>query len=413
MGSATAIAAVSNVGRVRSNNQDSGYAGTYLFVVADGMGGHAGGDVASALAVERISETDQRYESVADAELALQAALVAANVVLTKTVVDHPELTGMGTTVSALLRVGNHVVLAHIGDSRIYRLRNADLVQVTTDHTFVQKLVESGRITPEEALTHPRRSVLMRVLGDVNSSPEIDTVVVDTVPGDRWLLCSDGLSGVISTERIRNELTRPFPVQAVANRLIQITLDGGAPDNVTVIVADPGDDTTVGTPLVVGSAAAPVAFEAPDARSHAIRLPTLRSHTMRAASTIPSHFEPESEDYLDELIEEDRRRARRRRMVWLAGIVVVIGAIVALIFAGYSWTQSRYFVGTDGKTVIVFQGVQQDLGPIKLSHVARDTMIPLANLSPFAQKQVTQTLSSESFGSAIEIVNRLTDVSSR
>ncbi len=333
--------------------------------------------------------------------------------VLTKTVVEHPELTGMGTTVSAMLRVGGHVVLAHVGDSRIYRFRNAKLTQVTTDHTFVQRLVESGRITPEEALTHPRRSVLMRVLGDVDSSPEIDTLVLDTQPGDRWLLCSDGLSGVVSTERVRSELARTIPVNTVADQLVRITLEQGAPDNVTVVVADLGDDKPFEAPLVVGSAAAPIAFESPDIRSHAIRLPPLRSHTMRAASTVPSHFEPESEDYLDELIEEDRRRALRHRVVWLAGIIVVIGAIVTLILLGYNWTQSRYFVGTDGKTVLVFQGVQQDLGPIKLSHVARDTMIPLNSLSPFAQKQVTQTLSSDSYSAATEIVNRLMDVSSR
>ncbi|MBW8871688.1 MAG: serine/threonine-protein phosphatase, partial [Leifsonia sp.] len=170
---ANKAAAISHVGKIRSNNQDSGYAGRDLFVVADGMGGHAGGDVASAIAVTRIREADHQYESAAEAEFALQSALIAANSLLAETVFEHSELTGMGTTVSAMVRVGDQIAFAHIGDSRIYLFRDGELKQVTTDHTFVQRLVDSGRITEEEAMVHPRRSVLMRVLGDVDASPEI------------------------------------------------------------------------------------------------------------------------------------------------------------------------------------------------------------------------------------------------
>src|SRR5947209_6362301 len=166
----TAGAAVSHVGRVRSNNQDSGYAGTRLFVVADGMGGHAGGDIASAIAVKRIAEADRPYSSPQEAERSLASALLAANQRINDVVEDHSELTGMGTTVSALVRVGDAVSIAHIGDSRIYLFREGELSQITNDHTFVQRLVETGRITPEEAAVHPRRSVLMRVLGDIDQA---------------------------------------------------------------------------------------------------------------------------------------------------------------------------------------------------------------------------------------------------
>ena len=200
-------AAVSHVGKIRANNQDSGYAGKQLFVVADGMGGHAGGDVASAVAIKRVIEVDRPFTSGQDAEFALQAALLAANTLLAETVFDHPELTGMGTTVSAMLRVQNQVAIAHIGDSRIYLFREGELQQVSADHTFVQRLVDSGRITPEEAVVHPRRSVLMRVLGDVDASPEIDTTVMETQPGDRWLLCSDGLSSYVTDDQIKSTLT--------------------------------------------------------------------------------------------------------------------------------------------------------------------------------------------------------------
>jgi PPM family protein phosphatase len=162
-------AAVSHVGKIRSSNQDSGYAGRHLYVVADGMGGHAGGDVASAIATKRIAEADRSYATAEDAEFALQWAFIAANSLLAETVFEHNELTGMGTTVSGIMRVGNRLALAHIGDSRVYRFRDGELEQITTDHTFVQRLVDAGRITADEAMVHPRRSVLMRVLGDVEA----------------------------------------------------------------------------------------------------------------------------------------------------------------------------------------------------------------------------------------------------
>src|SRR5690606_34495683 len=133
---------------------------------------------------------------------ALTQAMLAANAMLADTVFDHPELTGMGTTVSAVALVGNRIAMAHIGDSRVYLLRDGRLQQVSADHTFVQRLVDSGRITAEEAAVHPRRSVLMRVLGDVDASPEIDTELIEVRPGDRWLLCSDGLSSYVTDDKI-------------------------------------------------------------------------------------------------------------------------------------------------------------------------------------------------------------------
>ncbi|WP_343862980.1 PP2C family serine/threonine-protein phosphatase, partial [Frigoribacterium faeni] len=231
-------AALSNVGKIRSNNQDSGYAGTRLFVVADGMGGHAGGDVASAIAIRRIRETDKQYTSPGDAEFALQSSLIAANQLLAETVFEHQELTGMGTTVSAMLRVGDSMAIAHIGDSRIYLWREGELSQITADHTFVQRLVDSGRITAEEAAVHPRRSVLMRVLGDVDAAPEIDTAILGTQPGDRWLICSDGLSSYLAEDRIKKALAAGLDCEQTSRRLVKETLDHGAPDNVTVVIVD-------------------------------------------------------------------------------------------------------------------------------------------------------------------------------
>jgi len=405
-------AAVSHVGKIRANNQDSGYAGGRLFVVADGMGGHAGGDVASAMAIKRIAETDIQYPSARDAEFALRSALLAANTLLAETVFDHQELTGMGTTVSAILRVGDEAAIAHIGDSRIYLLRDDELTQITADHTFVQRLVDSGRITPEEAAVHPRRSVLMRVLGDVDASPEIDTTVHDLRPGDRWLLCSDGLSGYVTDDKMFTVLTTiPDPDEA-AHRLVKESLDQGAPDNVTVIVVDidkSGDSSSV-PPVLVGSAAAPLSFE-PEPPRRPLRLPTLLLHPLRALPPADEHFEPESEEYLDELILEDRRRARNRRIAWLVTIGLVIIAMIAGLVLAYQWTQTRYFVGADGQTVAIYQGIQADVGPVSLSSVYQQTSITLRSLPTYTRETVENTISAGSLADAEEIIERLSNVS--
>jgi protein phosphatase len=404
----TVSAAVSHVGKIRSNNQDSGFAGETLFAVADGMGGHAGGDVASALALKRLAEIDGHYNSAVDAEFALQEAIVAANAVLTETVYEHPELTGMGTTLSALVRVGHSVALAHIGDSRVYRLRDDTLTQITVDHTFVQRLVDSGRITAEEAKTHPRRSVLMRVLGDVDAAPEVDLQVMDTRPGDRWMLCSDGLSGVVEFDDIEKILKNNIAPKDAANALIKESLDHGAPDNVTVVVVDVHQsfESPEVTPVVVGSAAQPIAFEQTVGRRTS-RIPGLRLHPRSPSE--PSHFEPESDDYLDELIEEDRRRGRRRKVTWLVSVLIVLALIAGGLYAGYRWTQTRFYVGESNGFVAIYQGVQQSLGPIQLSHVFQETDIETDALPAFTQRQVENTISADSVTAALEIVKRLSD----
>lgn len=406
---ATVSAAVSHVGRIRSNNQDSGFAGNGLFVVADGMGGHAGGDVASAIAIQRIRDADKEYTSAHDAEFALQSALIASNSLLAEAVFEHPELTGMGTTVTGFIRVGNHLAIAHIGDSRLYLFRDGELSQISVDHTFVQRLVDSGRITPEEALVHPRRSVLMRVLGDVESSPEIDTMILETRPGDRWLLCSDGLSGVVADSVITGILSRMANADDACHQLVRKSLDGGAPDNVTVVLVDvtAAPDTPPGIPVTVGSAASPLVFES-DSLTKPVRLPLLRLHTLKAPPP-ESHFESQSEEYLDELIAEDKRRARRRKRNLFIGIVLIVAVVVVALSLAYQWTQTRFFIGTNGESVVVFQGVQQDLGPISLSHEYYLTSLSLDDLRPYDRNRVEETINVDSYSEAIEIVNWLTD----
>lgn len=402
-------AAASHVGKIRSNNQDSGYAGEYLFVVADGMGGHAGGDVASALAIQSIAHVDRRFDSAADAAEALRSALLEANHELAETVFEHPELAGMGTTVSSIVRVGDQLALAHIGDSRIYRWREGSLTQVTKDHTFVQRLVDSGRITAEEAASHPRRSVLMRVLGDVDLTPEIDIEVLDTRAGDRWLICSDGLSGYVAESRLA-ELLAEHPDAGVAiQALIDESLDNGAPDNVTAVVVgvDDSPSSSVGSPVMVGSAAKPLTYSA-SASKRSVRLPSLLLHPLSAV-TAPAdeHFEPESEEFLQALIAEDDRRKVRRRITWLVGVLLIASLIVGLLIAGYQWTQSRFFVGVSNGQVAVFQGVQQNIGPFPLSSVYFESEIDIDDLSPFSRERVESTINARDLPEALSIIDRL------
>jgi serine/threonine protein phosphatase PrpC len=407
----TLSAAVSHVGRIRANNQDSGYAGAHLFAVADGMGGHAGGDVASAIAIRRIREVDREFPSAHDAEFALQSALIAANQLITETVFEHQELTGMGTTVSAMIRVGDQLAIAHIGDSRIYRHRDGELQQITSDHTFVQRLVDSGRITPEEAAVHPRRSVLMRVLGDVDAAPEVDTAIMDIRPGDRWLLCSDGLSSYLAEERIRHALASNMDANQVTQRLVKETLDHGAPDNVTVVVMDvtdtvpTEDDDDAAT--TVGSAAAPLTFEASTGRKP-IRLPTILLHPLKV-TTAPedSHFEPESDQYFAELIAEDRRRRVRRRITWTIALVLAVAALVGAVFLGWRIVQDHYYVGSDRGQVAIYKGVQQQIGPLALSDVYEDSGVEVSDLPEYTRENVRSTINAQSLSDARDIVDRL------
>ena len=272
------------------------------------MGGHAGGDVASSLAIARLERLDHPFESTSAAERALRDAIADAAIELIDTVHVRPELAGMGTTVSALVMVDDYAVIAHIGDSRIYLYRDDALTQITTDHTFVQRLVDSGRITPEEARYHPRRSVLMRVLGDMDPDPELDTFIMPTQPGDRWLLCSDGLSGVVDDPHTAKALGLGLAPGRTADNLLKQALDGGAPDNVTIVLVD------------VGRAASDLLRHPHDRRLRVQpdrasrcrpRAPGAASwlHPNRQAANEPTHFEPAAE-FLEELIEEDRRRAQ-------------------------------------------------------------------------------------------------------
>ncbi len=403
-------AAISHVGRIRTENQDSGYAGTHLCFVADGMGGHAGGDVASAIVTRIARAADRDYETAQEAADALAKALREGNDALQQAMLEHPELSGMGTTGSGIIRIGDKMGIAHIGDSRIYRYRVGALEQVSTDHTFVQKLVDAGRITREEAEHHPRRNVVMRVLGNVETDPEIDTMVEDTLPGDRWLVCSDGLSSYVDEERIRAILAQGLDTPSTVQRLVNESLSRGAPDNVTVVLCDIDDRMPSAIePTTVGSAAAPISYEAIEPERTSVSLGQLLLHP-RQSRMQPAfeHFEPESEEFLQELLAEQRRMRRNRRITWGVGALLAIVGVVIVSTIFYGWTQDRYFVGVnDAGNVAIYQGIQQQIGPIVLATQVEETDIAIDDLTPFNQRNVEQTISAGSLEAAQAIVERL------
>ena len=399
MSTALRYAARSDVGLVRSNNQDSGYAGSHLLVVADGMGGHAGGDVASSVAIGRLARLDSETPA-SDIVATLEESVLEANQEILRRARDEPQLRGLGTTITALLRAEGKFALAHIGDSRAYLLREEETVQVTKDHTFVQRLLDEGRLTEEEAERHPQRSVLMRVLGDVDADPELDLSLRPAHPGDRWMLCSDGLSGLVSLDTIDATLKDIEDPGECADALVQLALKGGGPDNITCIVADVvdleelarGEEAPSTTPQIVGSAARnrhqPTAASGPAAKAAALT---------REEPEVPY----EDEDFSEE---EPPRRSPWPALVVLMLLIALLGG---LLWGGYTWSQRQFYVGTDGTRVVLYQGLAQDLGPISLSQPLETTDIEIEDLPEITRQQVESTISAGDRGSADQIIDRL------
>lgn len=386
------FAARSDVGLVRKDNQDSGYAGPHLLVVADGMGGHAGGDIASSTVIAELVEIDHDSLTATEASAQLGRAITRANDEIARTFADNVELEGMGTTVTAIMRARNKLILAHIGDSRAYLLREGRIAQITKDHSFVQTLIDEGRITEEEASTHPQRSVVTRVLTG-SDSDEPDLGAREARLGDRYLLCSDGLSGFVALETIDEILSGGTSPGKVADDLVSLALRAGAPDNVTVIVADVVESGKAPStqPQVVGSAA----LRRP--RKRTADSPAARAAALTAAQD-------------DEGVELDEEGGSRRGGRWLrrlGGAAIFLLLVGALAYAGYAWTQQQFYLGAQDGKVTIYRGVAQDLGPLSLHSVVDQTDIPLSDLPSFYRDEVLGTISVDSRTAAEQRVDSL------
>jgi protein phosphatase len=228
-------ATATDLGLIRENNEDVGYAGRHLIAVADGIGGMPAGELASAIAIDALAELEEAPP--ADPVAALVAAVRAGNDAIRVAGEADPTREGMGTTVTALLLSGGQQLgLVHVGDSRAYRLRDRSLTQLTRDDTFVQSLVEQGFLAADEVRSHPQRSLVTRAVQGEPVKPAGS--LLDPEPGDRYLLCSDGLSDVVLEEAIATALSTFAEPAECAGQLIKLALQAGAPDNITVVVAD-------------------------------------------------------------------------------------------------------------------------------------------------------------------------------
>ncbi|SDP77524.1 PP2C family protein-serine/threonine phosphatase [Lentzea jiangxiensis] len=385
-------AARSDRGLVRSNNQDSVYAGPRLLAVADGMGGHAAGEVASKVVIASLAHVDDD-EPGDDLLGKLRDAVASGNGAISELVTSDPDLEGMGTTLTAILFAGNRLGLVHIGDSRAYLLREGSFAQITHDDTFVQSLIDEGRITPDEAATHPQRSLLLRALTGHDFEPSL--TVREARAGDRFLLCSDGLSGVVSLETLDEAIRIPDP-QACADRMIELALKGGGPDNVTVIVADVEDVDFGDDYPIVGGAAGDGSEEhntPPD--SAASRAATLTQQRPPVPQRMEAPPPPP----------QDPKRKKRNALKAFAIIFVLLLLAAVVAVGGKLWLNTQYYVGAtaDGQ-VAIFRGLNGSVLGFKLSSKVEDscppgstgcTPITLDDLQEAGRKTITAGIRSD------------------
>ena len=400
----------SEVGLVRKNNQDSGYVSPTMILVADGMGGAAAGDLASTVAVREILRSDGHYTLDQTGEV-LAGALARANHTLADLVQQDPSLDGMGTTVCGALFTGTELGLVHIGDSRGYLLRGGVLHRLTHDHSWVQSLVDEGKISLDEAAVHPHRSLLLKVLnGQPTHDPDLDTV--DLQLGDRVLFCSDGLCGFVSDHTIRHILDTALDLDDAMGGLVRAAHAGGGADNITVLLADvmPQSDALDARGSVVVGAA--LENEVPEVAEHTLAGLDLQL-TPEAGATDERIVESTGDlGVLDD--DEASRYAptairRRHRLQGALGSVLVLALLAGGLFGGWRWSRTQYYIGADQAQVAVFRGLPGTVFGHRLSEVAEPTDILVADLPHFYRDRVATTIPVANLDAAHTTVGSLRD----
>jgi PPM family protein phosphatase len=358
------IGASTHVGRVRKGNEDSYMADKPLFAVADGMGGHQGGEVASKLALDTLREATDG--------VALAQAVQDANKAVFERAGRDPALAGMGTTLTAFLVEGDTLRLAHVGDSRAYLMRDGELQRITTDHTVVEGLVEKGELTPQEASIHPQRSILTRAIG-VDGEVQVDQGSIQPHPGDRLLLCSDGLTGMIEEADIQRILEEHEDPQAAADALVDAANEAGGQDNITAVIID-------------------VAEAGPD--PHAQAAPT---ETVAPGPRRTERFA---------MGERGRRRWPWKALAWiLAALVLLAGGLFA---AKRLFVDRQWFVGTQGGYVALFQGIPAEPIGFDLATLVEETTIPADQATQLAEyRDLEDGITAESEEEARSIITQI------
>ncbi|MCA1831856.1 MAG: Stp1/IreP family PP2C-type Ser/Thr phosphatase [Actinomycetota bacterium] len=353
----------SDVGRAREINEDAVFTGTHIFAVADGLGGHRAGEIASQLALEPLKMLDGGADG-STAEALVQAVRDA-----NRAVYEHAEqeqdMRGMASTITALSIDDSTAHLAHVGDSRCYLIRDGAITQLSQDHTLVARMVQEGKLTPQQAESHPQRSIVTRALG-AGVDVDVDTLELELLGGDRLVLCSDGLTAVLSDEELREFATSTYDLDVVCRQLVEEANARGGPDNITVLVID-----------VTG----------PRAASPAVPPPV----SQKPAGT-PAQ-KPRK-----------RRRIPARAIVWLVVLFVIS---VGLSLGVRGWVNNSWYVGLDGETVAIYQGLPTDTLGGRLHHVKEPTGLRLDDVAPFYRPRLDEGLRVADLAAAHTLVARI------
>lgn len=386
----------SEVGRARKNNQDAGYASPNLLLVADGMGGAAAGDLASAVVTTVARDADERLQGE-EMIRHMEKVVADANTRLAQLVTEDLTLDGMGTTFCGAMFDGLQFAITHVGDSRCYLLRDGELKQLTHDHSWVQQLIDEGRLTPKQAETHPHRSLITRVLnGQKNVAPDLE--LFDAAEGDRIMFCSDGLSGLISDDRIQQALGEEDLALAVEDMAAAANRAGGH-DNITVVLADvvqQDDALEAEQSQLVGSALQreiPSATNSPSVASF-FPVPSIGGDSVEAERYAP-HTSP------------------RRWPGVVAGVLAVL-----LVLGGGAWgvvaySASRFYIAEAGGSVAIYNGLPGSLLGFELSTLSEQTSIKVSDLPRFYQRTVNNTIAASDLAGALESVEELRNLAER
>ncbi len=389
------VAGDTDVGQVRDSNEDAYLVGDSVFAVADGMGGHLAGEVASSLALEPITNLDGHiFRDASGAVAALREAVVAANATVAEMAESDPSYRGMGTTLTAAMVEGRRLHVAHVGDSRAYLLRDGQFSQLTDDHTFVQHLVDEGQITREEAEQHPQRSIITRAIG-VSQDIEVDSMSLDLQPGDQLLLCSDGLTGVVPDDLIAEGLLAGSDPESTVRQLIDLANDAGGPDNVTVILLRyEADDLPVERAPERADAPATVSIttrqEAGNAKDWAGRLGSY-GELRKSGGPRPAQPEP---------------RRIGPAVAKITGLLLGLAVLGGLLVVGAQFLLSQqHFVGVDGDEVVIYQGIDAQVGPFELARVVERTRVPLDDIQPWYRPRLEDGIPAADLRDARSIVS--------
>jgi serine/threonine protein phosphatase PrpC len=394
----------SEIGLIRKNNQDSGYASPHLLVVADGMGGAAAGDLASAVAIDSMRKIDGPSTGEHMLEV-LAGAIQDANDKIAELVESDLSLDGMGTTVTSAMFDGVGLGLAHIGDSRAYLYRDGHLERLTHDHTWVQSLVDDGKISESEAAMHPHRSLLLKVLnGQPTNDPDLTIVPVKL--GDRLMFCSDGVCGLIDDDMIMAGL-QLSDINDALRRLVVESLNEGGIDNITVIVADVVESGGNDDLLVLG-AASEQPIRAPGAPRRQLQEDDEAIEETLVTRLADFETTPDDEERYSP---QAPHHGRIRRPV--IGILVLVLVAVAGLGMAYAWTRTQYFVGADRNNVAIFQGLSESIPGLSLSRVYEVQQLTVGELPPFYQEQVRARIDVPSLDSARATVAELGEAAKR